>query len=102
MSLKRSFEKGNLLNWNTAQWTIYNMTETTVESDILCTGADLGNTLIPGKWDIDDSRLLCNQMGGKTSVVGSRQEQEEITAMFLNHTSCTIVAKLSGGTGMLL
>ncbi len=86
--LVRSFAKGDLVSWESARWRLANVSQSSVNTDIICKGAELGHTLIPGKWDIDESIALCQGFGGFTSVVTSREEQEEISKIYTNNSNC--------------
>ena len=87
--------KGDLVDWNTAEWELANMTEKVIDSEILCKGAAVGHVLVPGKWDVDLSILLCKQLGGKSSVVSSNRLQQELSDIYANHTSCAARGILS-------
>ena len=69
------------------------MTEKMIDDDILCNGQELGFVLIPGSWDIDESILLCRQIGGENAVIKSSSDQTKLSNMFRASKSCTAKSK---------
>ncbi len=82
------------MNWETAQWDAVNMKEITVDQGNLCTGAEIGHVLVPGRFNMFETLKLCRSFGGDTSVVDNLEIQEQLRTMFSESEVCTGIGVL--------
>ncbi len=69
------------------------MIEKMINVDVMCKGIRVGHVLVPGQWDMDGTILLCKQLGGKTTVVESQDQQQALTKIFLEDSTCPAQCK---------
>ena len=85
--------KGDIVNWNTAQWSALNMAEELEELSNLCQQDSIKHVLIPGDWSMAESIKICNQLGGQLAMVTSEANQYQLLQTYLSNPLCSSKCK---------
>ena len=81
----RGQPKGNLVNWDDAEWSLENMDVEEWSLDTVCILPEPRDVVFPGTKTVPDTKLLCNKLGGKMTVVKDQTHQDELITYFNNH-----------------
>ena len=81
----RGQPKGNLVNWDDAEWSLENMDAEDWSLDTVCILPEPRDVVFPGTKTVPDTKLLCNKLGGKMTVVKDQVHQNELITYFNNH-----------------
>ncbi len=84
----QSFEKGNLVSWDTAEFELVNMTSREEPIDAICLPVRPGDVLIPTKRPFESLISICRKFGGKITVVTSQELQRHLSEAYVQITSC--------------
>jgi hypothetical protein len=87
--------KGTIVNWETAQWALENMVIEKATLEAVCQLPKPKDVLFPERRSMTDVKMLCNKMGGNTTVVKSVADQDRLTEHFWND-----LPSVSGDFGM--
>ena len=76
--------KGNIVNWGTAQWNFTNaaLGERTLEE--VCKLPEARDVAFPERRTYEKHNLLCKAINGKVTVIKSEQFQAQFTDMFMS------------------
>ena len=80
-------EKGNLVNWETAEFELFNMTEKEVSMGTVCKPVKPG-PVIMNKRPYESHIALCKKFHSKVSVVDSAEVERKLGAIYLNTSFC--------------
>ena len=89
----RNFEKGNLINWETAKLELTSMSEEEVPMKDLCGSLKPGHVILAHKLFFGDLANTCGKFHGQVSVVRSREMQAELSSIFASHPECHVWRK---------
>lgn len=84
----RSLEKGNLVNWNQAQFDLVNMTWINVTMRSVCTPERPGHVLFPTRRNFTSHASLCRKLRGVPSVVQDQATQDWMVGQVRRYRSC--------------
>ncbi len=84
-------DKGNVVNWETAKFSLVNMTTKEVSMDSICKPIKPGDVIIPDKRTFESLFSLCEKFHGKASVVTSEKMQKDLSQLILNTPSCAVI-----------
>ena len=84
----RNFEKGNLVNWDTAEFQLTNMTAREMPIKEICQPVQPGNVLMARRTTFESLVTVCEKFHGKTSVVKSEQMQDQLSQVFFSSDNC--------------
>lgn len=73
------------MNWEEAEWNLENMTAKETSLDKVCILPDARDIVFPETKTVPDTKLLCNKLGGKITVVADQTHQDDLIAYFNNH-----------------
>ena len=79
---------GNIINWSTALWEVKNMDTYETEYSSICTPSALGLVLIPGIWNITESKKLCLSIRGGMNVISNAENSHEMQQLLGTSTIC--------------
>ena len=74
----RNKTKGNIINWDTADWNTSKMTEGTSTYSDVCAKARLGLTLVPGHRTHRQGKVVCQNFGGNMAVLESQNAASKV------------------------
>lgn len=70
--------QGNLVSWETAEWSVANMVEESLNADQICKPLRPGHVLFPERRNMTSSIDICHKMKAKVSVVNSAHMVDEL------------------------
>ena len=79
MHFSRSKEKGDLINWDSFQWTMENMEESQLDYKSICKKAPT-NVLLPQSMSVYDGIDQCRKFGGEMTVCSGKQMEMDLIA----------------------
>ncbi len=85
----RNFQKGNLVNWDHAEFELSNM-DVLEDSGMqqMCHPTQPGNTLMPNRMTFEDAKLTCRRFRGEMTVVTDQDVQDELVAKAHKRGTC--------------
>ncbi len=92
-SVCRNEAKGNLVNWETADFSVVNMARRDVPMESVCRPARPGSVLVPNRRTFDSLAGLCGKFRGRMTVVRSQEQQAEMSSLFAGSAACNTRAK---------
>ena len=92
-SVCRNEAKGNLVNWETADFSVVNMARRDVPVESVCRPARPGSVLVPNRRTFDSLAGLCGKFRGRMTVVRSQEQQAEMSSLFAGSAACNTRAK---------
>ena len=72
--------KGNLVDWDMAQWNLVNMAEVETKTVEICKPERPGHILFPEDRNMSSAIDVCRKMKANVSVVTSQQVMDELVA----------------------
>lgn len=78
-------EKGNLVDWNEAEFDLVNMTTEIFPPSHVCVPPRPGDVLFPERRNLSAQFALCHRLRGRPSVVDNHEKQKSMIADFLDH-----------------
>ncbi len=85
-----NFEKGNVINWDTVELQLWNMTDSEMPIESICYPISPGDVLIPSPRNFDSLIDLCQKFHGEVSVVTSSEQHSKLTSTYKDSAaSCT-------------
>ena len=72
----RAFTKGNIINWDLADWDISNMQLNEINYSSICTG-DKNELEVFYNQDFDAGKVLCKALGGQMNVITDAKNQNQ-------------------------
>ena len=70
--------KGNVVNWDTAEWEVTNMEKIEVDENTLCKAQRLGPVILSERLSASHVKHLCNKVNGRIFVI--KNEEDKNTA----------------------
>ena len=70
--------KGNLINWDTSEWKLTNMSEIEVEHDNLCQPVRPGHVIMSVARNFSYAVNFCQKLKAEMSVITNKEMQEEL------------------------
>ena len=67
--------KGNVINWDTAEWEVSNMEKIEVDKNTLCKAQKLGPVIFSERLSAFDLQNLCNKVNGGIFVIKSEEDK---------------------------
>ena len=67
--------KGNVINWDTAEWEVSNMEKIEVDENTLCKAQKLGLVIFSERLGAFDLQNLCNKVNGGIFVIKSEEDK---------------------------
>lgn len=83
-SCESSALTGNIVDWESSEWSLTNVKKVNVTDSQLCNADSLGPTLIPEKLTAENSAFLCQKLSGKSFVINNQSSLEIVNQMSLN------------------
>ena len=80
--LIRRFLSGNVVNWNTATWHLQHLIQDTKSKDEVCLLPKKRHIVFPELRSYHDTKLLCQKVGGKITVVMDKEMQRQLITAF--------------------
>jgi hypothetical protein len=74
----KAMTKGNLVNWETAEFDTINMTATQQTTESICVPVRPGNVIFPNRRNFSSVIDLCGKMKSKVSVIKTEEQQQEM------------------------
>ncbi len=75
------------MNWNTASFSLTNMTVMEKPVEEVCRPFKPGSVIFPEKKTFRDHVDLCYHMRGRPTIIRSKEQQEELSKTFWKHIS---------------
>ena len=97
----RSFDKGNLVSWDTAEFELVNMTSKEESMDFICLPVRPGDVIVPTKRPFESLISICQKFGGRTTVVRSQDMQRGLSEKYAKVESCVRESGKDVSTGVL-
>lgn len=81
-------EKGDLVNWDTARFELFNVKEVEQPLESICLPLRPGHVLMPEKRNLTHHRQLCRKLKGIVSAVADQKTQDQFNKIVLDHSAC--------------
>ena len=73
--------KGNVANWDTAEWEVTNMEKIEVNEETLCQAQRLGPVIFSERLGAFQALNLCNKVNGKMFVIKNEEDKNKAWPM---------------------
>ena len=80
-------EKGDIVNWDTAQWDVSNMVEYEATYDKICRGQDLGELIFSSLRNYTAALTVCQNVHGNLIQVENEAQQQKAVDIIKNSSS---------------
>lgn len=70
--------KGNLVDWNSASWTVLSMNEIEIDESDICNTRKIGPTFIPQALPMHSAIQLCQKINGNMLVIGDEAALKKV------------------------
>ena len=80
--LIRRFLSGNVVNWNTATWHLQHLIQDSKSKDEVCLLPKKRHIVFPELRPYHATKLLCQKVGGKITVVMDKEMQRQLIRTF--------------------
>ena len=74
--------QGNLVSWETAEWSVANMTEESLTTEQMCKPLRPGHVLFPERRNMTSAIDICHKMKAQVSVVDSASMVDELVRKY--------------------
>ena len=91
-------DKGDLVNWDTAQWDVKNMIMDEVTYDEICKSQQLGQVIFPGYRNYTTALKLCQNVGGTLLQIETEAQQNVALELMKTSSICSDFS-ISGAEG---
>ena len=82
-------EKGDIVNWDSAQWDVSNMVEYEVTYDKICRDQELRQEIFSGLRNYTTSLTLCQNVRGNIIQIENEAQQQNAVALLTNRSICS-------------
>ena len=86
--------KGNIVNWDNAQWNFTNAAFGKRSLETVCKLPEPRHVAFPERRTYDKHSLLCKAINGKVTVITSDQFQSQFIKMFISTMPKSILSKV--------
>ena len=76
---------GNVVNWETAEWTTWDLEEENIDKSEICQVKRPGLTIFPQRRTFKDSQELCQRLGGRMAVADSKKRVQEMMKLLVGN-----------------
>ena len=77
-------EKGNIVNWDTAQWDVSSMVEYEVTYDKICRGQEMEQNIFTGLRNYTTALKVCQNVHGNLVQIETEAQQQEVVHLLKN------------------
>ena len=85
-------DKGDLVNWETAQWDVKNMIINEVTYDDICKSQELGQVIFPGYRNYTTALALCQNVGGTLLQIETEAQQNLALELMKTSSTCSDIS----------
>ena len=82
-------EKGDIVNWDTANWNVKNMKEYEGTYEDICKSHELGQVLFPGYRNYTTALSLCQNVRGNLLQIETEDQQNIALDLMQNSSTCS-------------
>ena len=90
----RMLKKGNIVNWDNAQWNFTNAVLGNQSLETVCNLPEARDVAFPERRTYEKHKLLCKAINGKVTVITSEPFQVQFQKMFLSTIPKSVLSKV--------